>query len=400
MLHALFFSSDLMPLYIDANGDALGVDAVLATSQDGTHKLLKTPKVLSEASKLYGCESGIAGVPLEDDGGAGTEGSHWEATVVRDDIMLGTTSSLQTRNFGPLSYALMEDSGWYLPKWDTVRRINEASGAGCDFVNERCSEYHAANADAGLFCYARQTQLTCSRDHRSREQCQEEALSSCPTPRAVRIGTGNSHCFDAANSELPTGSDLLFFGSEYGPFSRCVKVGSALEVLRPDSTAYYQPDPVPQCYRMSCTEEGLLQLNIAGETLDCPTGAMLDMADLHPAFRGGTLGPCPDNAELCAALACPEDCSAQGRCVDGRCACDLGWVGADCSLRICTAATQCDAAGEECDVLTGMCGPPRPPFQRPARVESASSRASSAPIRRSHITLAAAVAVLAAVLPM
>lgn len=45
MLHALFFSSDLMPLYIDANGDALGVDAVLATSQDGTHKLLKTPKV-------------------------------------------------------------------------------------------------------------------------------------------------------------------------------------------------------------------------------------------------------------------------------------------------------------------------------------------------------------------
>lgn len=68
----------------------------------------------------------------------------------------------------------------------------------------------------------------------------QEALSSCPTPRAVRIGTGNSHCFDAANSELPTGSDLLFFGSEYGPFSRCVEVGSALEVLRPDSTAYYQ----------------------------------------------------------------------------------------------------------------------------------------------------------------
>lgn len=42
--------------------------------------------------------------------------------MVRDDIMLGTTSSLQTRNFGPLSYALMEDSGWYLPKWDTVVR--------------------------------------------------------------------------------------------------------------------------------------------------------------------------------------------------------------------------------------------------------------------------------------
>jgi hypothetical protein len=40
--------------------------------------------------------------------------------VVRGDIMLGSYSYVERLHFGPLSYAVMEDSGWYQPNWETV----------------------------------------------------------------------------------------------------------------------------------------------------------------------------------------------------------------------------------------------------------------------------------------
>jgi len=75
---------------------------------------------------------------------------------------------------------------------------------------------------------------------------------------------------------------------------------------------------------------------------------------------GGALGPCPNNAELCGGpkggqgtLTCVNDCSAQGHCVSGKCACNVGMTGSDCSQPVCWTDLMCKA-GQAC-AWSGEC---------------------------------------------
>ena len=51
--------------------------------------LLKTPQVVKWGRAHFGCES-LAGVELEDDGGPGTAGSHWEKRHLMNEFMAGS----------------------------------------------------------------------------------------------------------------------------------------------------------------------------------------------------------------------------------------------------------------------------------------------------------------------
>ena len=83
-----------------------GLDTV-----SNTHKLIKTPKVLEVARKHFGCPT-LAGVELEDDGGSGSAGSHWEKRQMFTEFMCANPSGFQNVK-SSLTLALMEDSGWY-----------------------------------------------------------------------------------------------------------------------------------------------------------------------------------------------------------------------------------------------------------------------------------------------
>jgi hypothetical protein len=62
---------------------------------------------------------------------------------------------------------------------------------------------------------------------------------------------------------------------------------------------------------------------------------MLWLAQLMPEqFTSGVIGPCPDNAEVCATLGCPNACNSAGLCANGKCYCDLDATGATCETKI------------------------------------------------------------------
>jgi len=389
LVHALYFvTPELVEQFVDADGQALGSDAVLGTNAKGD-TVLKTPRLLEEANALYGCaNSSIVGVPLESSVSGGVQGSHWESSVVRGDIMLGSYSYVERLHFGPLSYAVMEDSGWYQPNWETVGLIQEGRDAGCDLFTSDCTVYKSRHPDSDLFCTTPE-EFTCSPNRRSRDRCTRDVISGCLEPKASAFSNnGNTHCYDTVNEELPDAFQLFFFGSEYGAFSRCMEVQTGLEYRIAGSDNLFRSQmgpgdgsttsPPPQCYKMACTSEGVLQITIRNVTLDCATGQLLDLGELHPDYTGGVLGPCPNNAEVCATLSCPSDCNANGRCVDGRCYCDIPWVGEDCGQLTCTP----DSCGlmKHCEVNTGLCvaGPP-PSTPAPAVTPSPSSPPSSSP---------------------
>lgn len=59
----------------------------------------------------FGCDS-IKGVELENDGGVGTMGSHWERTIVYNEMMTGSDMKIKT-TLSVLTLAALEDTSWY-----------------------------------------------------------------------------------------------------------------------------------------------------------------------------------------------------------------------------------------------------------------------------------------------
>ncbi|KIZ07139.1 zinc-metallopeptidase-like protein [Monoraphidium neglectum] len=119
------------------------------------------------------------------------------------------------------------------------------------------------------------------------------------------------------------------FGWANGAESRCMPVTwlfNNYDYQFPDSTfkAGWQ-DAV--CYPSSCNDQGVLQLKMLGQTVDCPTGKTVDLSQALPSkFKQGSIGPCPDNAATCASLACGPSCAVGGVCVSGKCHCNLQYI--------------------------------------------------------------------------
>lgn len=68
--------------FIDATGAVIPQSQVIATSiRDGRNVTsIITPKVIEVVQRHFNCSS-VQGAELEDDGGSGTAGSHWEQRV-------------------------------------------------------------------------------------------------------------------------------------------------------------------------------------------------------------------------------------------------------------------------------------------------------------------------------
>eukprot|EP00873_Tetraselmis_striata_P013238 jgi/Tetstr1/433502/TSEL_022772.t1 len=278
---------------------------------------LRTPGLLARARDLFGCPT-LVGVPLEDGGGSGSVGSHWESAHVRGDYMGPSVSPNGMNGFGPLTMALAEDSGWYLGNWDNVAHMEFGYKAGCAFMDQPCWDYAASATDQRYFCSSVDSPLRCSSDHFFKAGCQpsptfHDGCFGRYEPQRLRIqddATGQSsivigECFDASMELINRGIYGEFFGSN----SRCIDVVDRM--LSPDG----RWSDRPKCLQMSCTSGGKLQLHLGSEKVDCPTGERVEVDGL--GGFSGSFGPCPDNEDICASLTCPNDCNGNGHCIDG-----------------------------------------------------------------------------------
>lgn len=70
--------------FIDDDGTTLPLESVVKTSIEGDRvvKKIVTPKVVEKAREHFGCST-LDGAELEDEGGTGTAGSHWESRTLQ-----------------------------------------------------------------------------------------------------------------------------------------------------------------------------------------------------------------------------------------------------------------------------------------------------------------------------
>ena len=97
---------------------------------------LNSSKLLEVAKKYYDCND-IKGVELENQGGEGTAGSHWEARILLGEYMNGYAYT-EEQVISEFTLAVLEDSGYYKPNYYTGGLMRYGKHKGCGFLTEKC----------------------------------------------------------------------------------------------------------------------------------------------------------------------------------------------------------------------------------------------------------------------
>ncbi|XP_068627236.1 leishmanolysin-like peptidase [Battus philenor] len=369
MLHALGFSVSLFGFYRDDNGEPLTerrpdtgdppLDEELQIHKwsprvvrnitrknwmirggymERTFHMIVTPRVVKEVREHFNC-SELEGAELEDQGGDGTALTHWEKRVFENEAMTGT----QTQNsvFSRITFAMMEDTGWYRADYSHATPLYWGKNLGCKFAMASCKQWlntqRLRRKNPSPFCER-------VKGDPLRTECspRRTAVVLCNLVRHDSILPRAYQHFDILPN-VPPGDEAHYGGSvslaDYCPYlqeftwkhksvlirgSRCSyeentpknDVNFALENYGPHSKCFDHSERVWEqkscrqirewqhwgsgCYKYKC-ESGRLHIVVGNYTYTCYyAGQVLQVRIMQRGWlhRGGVV--CPPCRELCA----------------------------------------------------------------------------------------------------
>ncbi|BFG17851.1 hypothetical protein CerSpe_041250 [Prunus speciosa] len=312
------------------------------------------PRVVMHSRYHYAAFSeNFTGLELEDGGGRGTSGSHWEKRLLMNEIMTG---SVDTRSVvSKMTLALLEDSGWYQANYSMADHLDWGRNQGTEFVTSPCNlwkgAYHCNTTQLSGCTYNREAEGYCPIVSYSGDlpqwaryfpQANKGGQSSLADYCTYFVAYSDGSCTDTNSARPPD----RMLGEVRGSNSRCM----ASSLVR---TGFVRGSMTQGngCYQHRCVNNSL-EVAVDGMWKVCPeAGGPLQF----PGFNGELL--CPAYHELCstslvpATGQCPKSCNFNGDCVEGRCHCFLGFHGSDCSKRTCPS--NCSGRGN-C-LSNGLC---------------------------------------------
>ncbi|XP_051150970.1 uncharacterized protein LOC127265279 [Andrographis paniculata] len=312
------------------------------------------PRVVMHSRYHYGAFSeNFTGLELEEGGGRGTSGSHWEKRLMMNEIMTG---SVDTRSVvSKMTLALLEDSGWYQANYSMAERLDWGRNQGTEFVTLPCNHwkgaYHCNSTQQSGCTYNREAEGYCPIVNYSADlpqwaryfpQANKGGQSSLADYCTYFVPYSDGSCTDTNSARSPD----RMLGEVRGSNSRCMASSLVRNGFVRGSTTQGNG-----CYQHRCIDNKL-EVAVDGIWKACSVNGG---AVQFPGFNGELI--CPAYHELCnvepvpASGQCPNSCNFNGDCVDGRCHCFLGFEGHDCSRSSCP--NNCGGHGK-C-LKTGIC---------------------------------------------
>ena len=235
---------------------------------------ITTEKVLAQAKKHFGCDSfPYPGVPLEDQGGEGSAGTHWESRYMLGDYMIST--AFPDYAVSDITLALFEDSGFYKVNYYSGGLFKFGKNKGCEFLTSDCIINKKAAFDE--FCDVdNEPEYSSSRALKSK--CYLETYFSnidkeyqyFYNPKIIGYSAAN-YCpvpFESSSSRnyFPNhcqyGTPSNSFGETMGENSLCFmsSLSSSLISL------------APTCYEIECDSTNKqIKVTVGSYTINCPT---------------------------------------------------------------------------------------------------------------------------------
>eukprot|EP00003_Mantamonas_plastica_P009929 TRINITY_DN192_c0_g1_i6.p1 TRINITY_DN192_c0_g1~~TRINITY_DN192_c0_g1_i6.p1 ORF type:complete len:475 (+),score=146.92 TRINITY_DN192_c0_g1_i6:220-1644(+) len=275
-------------------------------SQSHTRFFIQTTAVKEVTKKFFGCEAITNGLQLEDGGGSGSAGSHWEKRILNDEFMTATTSKLAP--YSTFSFALMQDSGHYSVNWDSSKFNVTTYGyqRGCGFFQDTCD-----NRPSPYFCSDPNVDAGCDPELKGASSCdlithnsalekwyqyfsnankggQDKFSDYCP---AFTLDPPDRLCFDTTQSSSARTAN----GERYGSKSKCVP-----STVQATSAGLQEG----KCYETKC-EGGKFKVLVDTATsnwVECPTAG--GSVTISHSTLSGTI-QCPNIKEACGTVIKP-----------------------------------------------------------------------------------------------
>ena len=265
---------------------------------------IKSPTVLEKAKLHFRCDS-ITGIPLENYGGIGSAGSHWESRYLLGDYMIAT--DYPEIVISDISLAVFEDSGFYKVNYYTGGLFRFGKGEGCNFFNKKCI-INGGTLFANEFCIKTQEPF-CTSGHLSKGHCYIGQYNSMLSSHYQYFK--NPYVGGYAPADYcPISFDNLYDKSDYYFPTNC-KYGKT-SMTHPDygekvgnNSVCVESSLVPTwssqgeiyrsiCYEILCNEE-TITVWVGDRSLECPkSGGLIE----NPSgFRGKIV--CPDYNSVC-----------------------------------------------------------------------------------------------------
>jgi hypothetical protein len=305
--HIFGINSVVYEYFYDRSTDSYrDINDILITGESGKFPdRVKSPKVLEWTKSHYNCPS-ATGLPIENSGGEGSKGAHWEKFLVGNEMM-NPTDYFNVVN-SALNFAFVEDMGYYVPDYGMEEYLVWGKNAGCSIFTGDCSSNPVTCVE---------DEYHCSPAHYSIGQCTKDPFSEdCPMFHEIPYGDcrlgSNEDDFD---HDTVVGLQAMYFGNG----GRCVE-----GKIHADQTVQQG-----NCLKMTCNSLTSLTVNVLDNDHECTDQNVGQQIDL-----GNNLYiVCPDPAVVCLSeLNCPNDCNHNGRCLsNGNCWCYNGFTGSDCS---------------------------------------------------------------------
>lgn len=308
LCHALGFTSPFFPLLQSPDEDDQ-VSPTFTSTVRGKPNVVKirSPAVRAAGRRYHSCNS-LDGVEIEDQGGAGTAGNHWERRTMRDELMAGVVGVSAISNF---TLAFFHDLGFYSVNFSAAEPMSWGNNGTCGFVSQPC------NVTAGglykEFCDpVTQTGMMCTADRTAVGGCGLTEYAS-PVPRyeqyygnpnitgSVPLLDGcasieeysNLLCTDLGNPQQGDVTGDPRTGFVFSGTSRCI-----------DTTFDFASGglslSVPaRCLQVRCPGGVRVQIAVNSVWMDCPLNG--SSAVMAPPAGSGFSGylTCPAASEVC-----------------------------------------------------------------------------------------------------
>ena len=271
---------------------------------EGSNSYIISPKAVAKAREHFDCSS-ITRIPLENQGGTGSVGSHWESRYMLGDYMISTDYPDQA--ISDITLGLFEDSGFYKVNYYSGGLFKFGKGKGCGFMDEskKCIENEKATFEE--FCDTANAAM-CSSSRTLKSSCYLTTYTSsiptayqyfsdprkggfpaadyCPVPYQAHSSSTyfSNHC------QIGSSSLSSEYNEKIGFDSFCFMSS----ILPSSSTA--STSQIPICYEVRCdADNNQFTVTIGSSEIACPTDG--GTVSAPSGFTGSIV--CPKYSDIC-----------------------------------------------------------------------------------------------------
>jgi len=308
MMHTLGVSDNHYKYFIDLNGNRLRNHIKKEKINGKSHMVIDVHPLTEKLRNHFGCSS-LPGAYMENNGGDGTSGSHFERKIFLYETMC--SGGMYGRRVSEFSLALLEGSGWYSPNYDYAEPFFFGRGQGCGFISATSSS--ASKYDE--FC-------------------------SGSTRRCDSTGVGGGRCVSDSKSDglkyIEPDEDNMCDNNRGDDYARLPSIqvygrGAGSKCFTGTLNSKKSNSPTTFCFRYSCSGSGSnteLTVQVGNKNIVCEREGTKTVNGYYGVIN------CPDPLTFCGTVGkryCPRNCMNRGSCVNDKCVCRSGYSGVDCS---------------------------------------------------------------------